>query len=67
MQTPNYKLSRWVRSNQAKLEDLNADNAKIDGALAGLAQMATELASSAGTITHLGNCAMKVTLTMVAM
>lgn len=46
MQTPNYKLSRWVRSDQAKLEDLNADNAKIDGALAGLAQMAAELAST---------------------
>ena len=33
-----------VRSGQ--VENLNADNAKIDGALAGLAQMAAELAST---------------------
>ena len=33
-QTTNYGLSQWVKSDQVLMEDFNADNAKIDGALA---------------------------------
>ena len=31
--TTNYQLSQWAKSDQVKMEDFNADNAKIDGAL----------------------------------
>ena len=33
-QTTNYQLSQWSKSDQVKMEDFNADNAKIDAALA---------------------------------
>lgn len=36
-QTPNYKLSQWERADKVQMEDFNADNAKIDAALAGKA------------------------------
>ena len=29
-QTPNYGLSQWKRTDQVRMEDFNADNAKID-------------------------------------
>ena len=32
-QTPNYRLSQWERTDRVLMEDFNADNAKIDGAL----------------------------------
>ena len=32
-QTPNYQLSQWERSDKVRMEDFNADNAKIDEAL----------------------------------
>ena len=32
-QTTNYQLSQWSKSDQVKMEDFNADNAKIDAAL----------------------------------
>ena len=32
--TPNYQLSQWERDDRILMEDFNADNAKIDGALA---------------------------------
>ena len=35
-QTANYALSQWVKPNQVKMEDFNADNAKIDAALGAL-------------------------------
>ena len=31
--TQNYQLNQWVKSDQVKMEDFNADNAKIDAAL----------------------------------
>ena len=31
--TTNYQLSQWAKSDQVKMEDFNADNLKIDGAL----------------------------------
>ena len=34
--TQNYQLNQWVKSDQVRMEDFNADNAKIDAALAGL-------------------------------
>ena len=34
-QTPNYKLSRWAGTDRILMEDFNADNAKIDAAIAG--------------------------------
>ena len=53
-QTANYQLNQWVKSDQVKMEDFNADNAKIDGTLA--AHEAT-LASLTETVPKLGNCA----------
>ena len=37
--TSNYQLSQWVKSDQVKMEDFNADNAKIDAALASKASV----------------------------
>ena len=31
--TTNYQLSQWAKSDQVKMEDFNADNAKLDAAL----------------------------------
>ena len=45
-QTTNYQLSQWAKSDQVKMEDFNADNAKIDGALA----------SHAAALAGKGNC-----------
>ena len=63
-QTQNYQLSQWVKSDQVKMEDFNADNAKIDGALAEhtavLAEHAAELAAHAATLTGKGNCQIDV-------
>ena len=33
-QTTNYQLNQWAKSDQVQMEDFNADNAKIDAALA---------------------------------
>ena len=35
--TSNYNLCQWVKSDKVLMEDFNADNAKIDAALAGKA------------------------------
>ena len=32
-QTPNYKLTQWVKTDRIQMEDFNADNAKLDDAL----------------------------------
>ena len=32
--TPNYSLSQWERSDKVQMDDFNADNARIDAALA---------------------------------
>ena len=32
-QTANYALNQWVKSDQVRMEDFNADNAKLDAAL----------------------------------
>lgn len=51
--TANYQLSQWVKSDQVKMDDFNADNAKIDAALGSLAQTA---AAHAALLPKLGNC-----------
>ena len=33
-QTPNYQLNQWSRDDRILMEDFNADNAKIDAAIA---------------------------------
>ncbi len=48
--TENYQLSQWVKSDQVKMEDFNADNAKIDAALA----------SHAAALAGAGNCRIEV-------
>ena len=38
--TTNYELSQWLSTDQVLRTDFNADNAKVDAALAGLAETA---------------------------
>ena len=52
-QTPNYALNQWERDDRVLMEDFNADNAKIDAALAGLAETA---ADHAAALALRGNC-----------
>lgn len=51
--TENYQLSQWEKTDKVQMEDFNADNAKIDGALA--SHEAT-LASLTEAVPKLGNC-----------
>lgn len=59
-QTENYQLSQWAKSDQVKMEDFNADNAKIDAGLKAVDQRADSLEQTltnhAATIAKLGNC-----------
>lgn len=49
-QTPQYLLNQWVKSDQVLMEEFNADNLKLDTALAGLAaQTAAKAEASALT------------------
>lgn len=41
--TENYSLNQWSNNDQIKMEDFNADNARIDGALANKLGRATPL------------------------
>ena len=43
--TPNYQLSQWERDDRILMEDFNADNAKIDAALAAQAETLTDHAA----------------------
>ena len=45
--TPNYNLNQWEKSDKVLMEDFNADNAKIDAALAALESGKAEAASLA--------------------
>ena len=51
--TPNYQLSQWERTDRVLMEDFNADNAKIDTVLAGLAETA---AAHEAALALRGNC-----------
>ena len=55
--TPNYQLSQWEKSDQVRMEDFNADNAKIDGAIKAEAdaRAAADAAINAA-LSKLGNC-----------
>ena len=43
-QTANYDLNQWLSTDQVLRTDFNTDNAKLDAALAGLAETAAEKA-----------------------
>ena len=65
--TANYNLSQWVKSDKVLMEDFNADNAKIDAALAGKAS-ASALSSLQSTVSQhtaalagKGNCILYLT------
>ena len=49
-ETSNYKLSQWDKTDRIQMEDFNADNSKVDAALA-----AQAAALAAGLATK-GNC-----------
>lgn len=49
--TQNYNLSQWVKSDQVRMEDFNADNAKIEAQLAWLKKKYVELAFHVGQLT----------------
>ena len=59
-QTTNYGLNQWEATDQVLRTDFNADNAKIDAALKGLADKDTELGealtSQATELSKRGNC-----------
>ena len=46
--TPNYQLSQWERDDRILMDDFDADNAKIDGALAAQAGTLAALAETTG-------------------
>ena len=52
-QTPNYALIQWSQDDHILMEDFNADNAKIDAALASQAETLTD---HAAVLTKLSNC-----------
>ena len=52
-QTSNYGLNQWAATDKVLREEFNQDNAKIDTALAGLAQQITKI--SFGTYTGNSN------------
>ena len=52
-QTANYALSQWSRTDQVKMEDFNADNAKLDAALKAAADARSALQAALNTK---GNC-----------
>ena len=45
--TTNYKLCQWEADDKIQRTDFNADNAKIDGALSGLARSKADLSALA--------------------
>ena len=60
-QTANYQLNQWEPTDQVLRTDFNADNAKLDTALAGLAAKNTELEGAvAAAVAGAGNCQMEL-------
>src|SRR5699024_2355894 len=51
--TEHYELNQWLATDQVLRTDFNADNAKIDAALAGLAETDTALWAA---VQKCGNC-----------
>ena len=73
-QTANYALSQWSRTDQVKMDDFNADNAKLDAALkaqadilvgkaeaAALTALSQTVAGHTAAIAKLGNCQLYAT------
>ena len=59
-QTSNYGLNQWEATDQVLRTDFNADNAKIDAALKGLADKDTALEAMVSAATGAaGNCEME--------
>ena len=56
-QTANYALSQWSRTDQVKMDDFNADNAKLDAALKAEADARTALAAE---VAKCGNVTMSI-------
>ena len=54
--TEHYELNQWEPTDQVLRTDFNADNAKVDTALAGLAEADTVLR---GAVEKCGNCKIK--------
>lgn len=60
--TTNYQLSQWSRTDQVKMEDFNADNAKIDAALgqkaeqSAVAALAQTVEGHTSALAGKGNC-----------
>ena len=58
--TPNYRLNQWARPDKVLMEDFNADNAKIDGAIKaqadGLAAEVSARTALAALTAKKGNC-----------
>ena len=52
--TTNYQLNQWAKSDRVMMDDFNADNAKIDGALRALAEQAGRNADKS-TVTNLSS------------
>ena len=64
--TEHYELNQWLATDQVLRTDFNADNAKIDAALADKAEasaletLSATVASHAAALTKLGNCQMQI-------
>ena len=60
--TPNYSLSQWERSDKVQMDDFNADNARIDAALAAKADksalnsLSSTVSGHAAALAGKGNC-----------
>ena len=55
--TTNYQLNQWAKSDRIMMDDFNADNQKLDAALAGKTELVTGSYIGDGTATrviHLG-------------
>ena len=57
-QTQNYQLNQWEAADQVKRTDFNADNAKLDAALAQKADLSA-LAALQTAVANKGNCQVK--------
>ena len=47
--TTNYQLNQWAKSDRILMDDFNADNQKLDAALAGLPKIAVGTYTGTGT------------------
>ena len=50
--TTNYQLNQWTKSDRVMMEDFNADNQKIDAALAAKSRVACGVYTGDGTVSR---------------